>query len=87
MPENKAFHGFCGCGFLLFKSTDALHGLFCPAILHLFLTIGAIVKSYSISLKHSKGEFMFTKKEKRMIGEGYFTIIRETEWYIEFLSN
>ncbi len=30
---------------------------------------------------------MFTKKEKRMIGEGYFTIIRETEWYIEFLSN
>lgn len=30
---------------------------------------------------------MFTKKEKRLIGEGYFTIIRETEWYIEILSN
>ena len=30
---------------------------------------------------------MFTKKEKRMIGEGYFIIIRETERYIEFLSN
>ena len=29
---------------------------------------------------------MFTKKEKRMIGEEYFTIIRETERYIEFLS-
>lgn len=29
---------------------------------------------------------MFTKKEKRLIGEGYFTIIRETEWYIEILS-
>jgi len=31
---------------------------------------------------------MFTKKEKMMmIGEGYFTIIREAERYIEFLSN
>ncbi len=30
---------------------------------------------------------MFTKKEKRMIGEGDFTIIGETERYIEFLSN
>ncbi len=30
---------------------------------------------------------MFTKKEKRMIGEGYFTVIRETERYIEFFSN
>ncbi|MCM1160743.1 MAG: hypothetical protein NC412_05925 [Roseburia sp.] len=30
---------------------------------------------------------MFTKKEKRMIGEGYFTIISETEPYIEFFSN
>lgn len=30
---------------------------------------------------------MFTKKEKKVIGEGYFTIIRETEQYIEFLSN
>ncbi len=30
---------------------------------------------------------MFTKKEKRVIGEGYFTIISETEKYIEFLSN
>lgn len=30
---------------------------------------------------------MFTKKEKRVIGEGYFTIIRETERYIEFFSN
>ncbi len=29
---------------------------------------------------------MFTKKEKRMVGEGHFTIIRETERYIEFLS-
>lgn len=30
---------------------------------------------------------MFTKKEKRQIGERDFTIIRETERYIEFLSN
>lgn len=30
---------------------------------------------------------MFTKKEKKLINEGYFTIIRETERYIEFLSN
>lgn len=30
---------------------------------------------------------MFTNKEKRMIGEEYFTIIRETEQYIEFFSN
>ena len=30
---------------------------------------------------------MFTKKEKRLVGEGCFTIIRETERYIEFLSN
>lgn len=30
---------------------------------------------------------MFTKKEKRLVGEGGFIIIRETEWYIEFLSN
>lgn len=30
---------------------------------------------------------MFTKKEKRLIKEGYFTIIRETNRYIEFLSN
>ncbi|MDE6253573.1 MAG: hypothetical protein K2M78_13235 [Lachnospiraceae bacterium] len=29
---------------------------------------------------------MFTKKEKRLVGEGYFTIIRERERYIEFLS-
>lgn len=30
---------------------------------------------------------MFTKKEKRLVGNGCFTIIRETERYIEFLSN
>ncbi len=30
---------------------------------------------------------MFTKKEKRLIKERYFTIIRETNRYIEFLSN
>ena len=30
---------------------------------------------------------MFTKKEKRLVGEECFTIIRETERYIEFLSN
>lgn len=30
---------------------------------------------------------MFTKKEKRLVGEGCFTIIRETEQYIEFRSN
>lgn len=30
---------------------------------------------------------MFTKKEKGLVGERYFTIIRETERYIEFLSN
>ncbi len=30
---------------------------------------------------------MFTKKEKRLVGEERFTIIRETEHYIEFLSN
>lgn len=30
---------------------------------------------------------MFTKEEKRLVGEGCFTIIRETERYIEFLSN
>lgn len=41
MPENKAFHGFCGCGFLPFWSAAVLHGLFCPAILHLFLTIAS----------------------------------------------
>ena len=29
---------------------------------------------------------MFTNKEKKLIGEDYFTIIRETEQYIEFLS-
>ena len=40
-PENKAFHGFCGCCFLPFWSAAALHGLFCPAILHLFLTIAS----------------------------------------------
>jgi hypothetical protein len=39
------------------------------------------------SLKGLKGEYMFTKKEKRQVGEGYFTIIRETERYIEFLFN
>ena len=41
MPENKAFHGFCGCGYLPFWSAASLHGLFCPAILHLFLTIAS----------------------------------------------
>lgn len=30
---------------------------------------------------------MFTKKEKSPVGKGCFTIIRETERYIEFLSN
>lgn len=30
---------------------------------------------------------MFIKKEKKLINEGNFTIIRETERYIEFLSN
>lgn len=30
---------------------------------------------------------MFTKKEKRLVGDRCFTIIRETERYIEFLSN
>lgn len=30
---------------------------------------------------------MFTKKERRLIEERYFTIIRETNRYIEFLSN
>lgn len=40
-PENKGFHGFGGCGFLHFWSAAALHGLFCPAILHLFLTIAS----------------------------------------------
>ncbi len=40
-PENKAFHGFCGCGFLPFRSAAAIHGLFCTAILHLFLTIAS----------------------------------------------
>lgn len=30
---------------------------------------------------------MFTKKEKRLVREGRFPIIRETERYIEFLSN
>lgn len=30
---------------------------------------------------------MFTNKEKRLIGKDYFTVIRETERYIEFLSN
>lgn len=40
-PENKAFHGFFRCGFLLFRPAAALHGLFCPAILHLFLTIAS----------------------------------------------
>lgn len=30
---------------------------------------------------------MFTKKEKRLFREGCFTIIKETEQYIEFLSN
>ena len=41
MPENKAFHGFCGCDFLLFRSVATMHGLFCPAKLHLFLTIAS----------------------------------------------
>lgn len=41
MPENKAFHGFCGCGYLPFWSAASLYGLFCPAILHLFLTIAS----------------------------------------------
>ncbi len=41
MPENKAFYGFCGCGFLHFRCTATTHGLFCPAILHLFLTIAS----------------------------------------------
>ena len=81
MPENKAFHGFCGCGFPPFWSAAASYGLFCLAILHLFLTIARQ------SLKHSKGEFMYTKKEKRMIREVCFIVIRETERYIEFLSN
>lgn len=30
---------------------------------------------------------MFKKKEKRLVGDGCFIIIRETERYIEFLSN
>lgn len=30
---------------------------------------------------------MFIKKEKRLVGEECFIIIRETEQYIEFLSN
>ena len=30
---------------------------------------------------------MFTKKEKRMLGGGYFTIIREEENFIEVMSN
>ena len=38
-PKNKAFHGFCGCGFLLFWSAATMQGLFCPVILHLFITI------------------------------------------------
>lgn len=29
---------------------------------------------------------MFTNKEKKLIGERYFTILRETEQYIEFTS-
>ena len=40
MAENKAFHGACGCGFVLFKFAIALLGLFSPAFLNLFLTIG-----------------------------------------------
>jgi hypothetical protein len=47
----------------------------------------AIVKSFNLPLKFQKGEIMFTNKEKKLIGEDYFTIIRETERYIEFLSN
>ena len=30
---------------------------------------------------------MFTKKEKRMIEVSYFTVIRETDKFIEFQSN
>lgn len=33
------------------------------------------------------GEFMSTKKEKKLVGEGDFTIIRETARYIESLSD
>lgn len=59
MPENKAFHGFCAYGFRLLKSVVALYGPFCLVILHLFNDCSAIVKSYGISVKHSKGEYMF----------------------------
>ncbi len=39
MPENKAFQGFCRCVFWLFRFAAIVRGLFCLAILHLFLTI------------------------------------------------
>ncbi len=39
MPENKAFQGFLGMFFWLFRSATIIRGLFCLAILHLFLTI------------------------------------------------
>ena len=61
-PENKAFHGFCGCGFLPFWSAAALHGLFCPAILHLFLTIAVIVKSFKRRI--------YVHKEREKAGRG-----------------
>lgn len=73
---------------MVFCFAFAMYELLCLTILHLFFcNCSVIVKFYGISLKHSKREFMFTKKEKRLVGEECFTIIRETEQYIEFLSN
>jgi len=37
--ENKAFRGFGRFDFPHFRCTATIHGLFCLAILHLFLTI------------------------------------------------
>lgn len=65
------------------RVSDGMFGTFCVSVRGYFAPLFndclVSLKSYSVSLQHSKGEFMFTKKEKRPVGEGDFTIIRETE--------
>ncbi|MDE6025693.1 MAG: YifB family Mg chelatase-like AAA ATPase [Lachnospiraceae bacterium] len=49
MPENKAFHGFCGFIFSFFKPFFLLREQLRFLILHHFLTIAGIVKRYKLS--------------------------------------
>ncbi len=80
MRGNKPFRGFCGFIFSLFEPFSVSEAVSPSQFAPPFNDSGQ-------SLKGLKGEYMFTKKKKRQVGEGYFTIIRETERYIEFLSN